>query len=155
MTLTTEYKYQILTHCETLVSTKLAKIKQSIADIVESLESETKSTAGDKHETDRAMMDIEREQLGQRLDVAEQQQSILKSIRQRDTKSSKIVHVGSLVKTSKAVYYISVSIGAVTLEEQSVFVISRESPIGMLLMNKTEGDSIHFNGEEIKVLNAY
>ncbi len=155
MTLTPAYKQHLLSHCEQLVEDKLQKIKQSVADIVESLESETKSTAGDKHETDRAMMDIEREQLGARLDVAEKQQQILKSIRQRDVKHSKTIHIGSLVNSNKAVYYIAVSLGTITLEGQQVYVISKESPIGLLLMNKTEKDIIEFNGEQITVKKVY
>lgn len=155
MTLLPTYKQQLLSHCEQVIDDKLKKIKQSLADIVESLESETKSTAGDKHETDRAMMDIEREQLSARLDVAEQQQQTLKSIRQRDIKPSKTIHIGSLVITDKAVYYIAISLGAVILEEQQVYVISKESPIGLLLMNKTEKDSIVFNDQQITVKQVY
>ena len=155
MAITSEFKIKLLSHCESLVSTKLGKIKHAIADIVESLESETKSTAGDKHETDRAMMDIEREQLGARLDVAEQQYQILKNIRQRDIKPSKNIHIGSLVKTTKAIYYIAVSVGAITLDNETVYVISKESPIGMLLMNKTEKDTFEFNGETMTIKIVY
>ena len=151
----TSFKITLLEHCETLVSKKLNGIKANIADIVESLSSETKSTAGDKHETDRAMMDIEREQLGVRLRVAEEQQQILKSIRQRDILPSKNIHMGSLVVTSKGTYYIAVSIGAVNLEGQAVYVISKESPIGTILMRKTEGDIFQFNAEDIQIKEVY
>ena len=148
-------KQNILSHCEQLTQKRLLGIRTNIADIVESLTAETKSSAGDKHETDRAMMDIEREQLGARLQIAEQQEQILKSIRQRDIKPSKIIHIGSLVKTNKASYYIAVSIGAITINGNAVYVISKESPIGTLLMNKTEGDVVSFNSEEIIVLDVF
>ena len=52
-------------------------------------------------------------------------------------------------------YYIAVSVGAITLDNETVYVISKESPIGMLLMNKTEKDTFEFNGETMTIKNVY
>ena len=147
MSITLQFKSQILDYCESHIQSKLHKLKHTISDIVESLESETRSTAGDKHETDRAMMDIQREQLGERLAIVEQQHAVIKNIRQRELKASKSIHIGSLVLTSNAMYYIAVSLGAITINGKTIYVISKESPIGVLLMNKTEKDQFIFNGQ--------
>ncbi|WP_204345119.1 hypothetical protein [Psychroserpens algicola] len=55
------------------------------------------------------------------------------------------VVLGSLVKTNVSNFYIALSIGKIELENDTYFVISKSSPIGELLYNKTTGDCITFN----------
>ena len=50
--------------CVGFVEDRLETIQKTIQDIQMSLTSETKSSAGDKHETGRAMLQLEREKAG-------------------------------------------------------------------------------------------
>jgi len=48
-------KQQLHLKCQELLQNRLRVVEKSMNDIYNNLETETKSTAGDKHETGRAM----------------------------------------------------------------------------------------------------
>lgn len=48
-------KEQLLDHCNSYIGLKLETIRHAIANAQESANDDTKSSAGDKHETGRAM----------------------------------------------------------------------------------------------------
>ena len=60
-------KEQLYNLCVTFINNRLLAVKTTLEEIQESLLSETKSSAGDKHETGRAMLQLEREKTGQQL----------------------------------------------------------------------------------------
>ena len=59
-----DIKEQLYEFCRAYIDGRTIRINESIKSIQESLSSETKSSAGDKHETGRAMLQLEREKLG-------------------------------------------------------------------------------------------
>ena len=145
-----EIKEALFKICAEKVENRYQKIKQVLEDIKESLLEESKSTAGDKHETGRAMLDIERENTSKQLQEVEVLMSILKKI---DINSkSDYVRLGSLVKTDKATYFISLSIGAVDLNKKSYVCVALNSPMGEALLGKKKEDTFTFNNQEYKVL---
>ena len=74
-------KPQLYVFCRAFVEERIARIQNNIKGIQEALTSETKSSAGDKHETGRAMLQLEREKLGRQLAEAEKmKQTLLKVI---------------------------------------------------------------------------
>ncbi|WP_418510370.1 3-oxoacyl-ACP synthase [Corallibacter sp.] len=132
-----------------VIESQIATILNVIKGIQEALLSETKSSAGDKHETGRAMLQLEREKAGNQLANAENLKHVLYKI---DTSShSKIIGLGSVVFTSQNHYFIAISIGKLTAEADNFYAISPTTPIGKLLMGKTEGDIIVFNNQKIKI----
>lgn len=143
-------KEQLYAFCKRYVENRLSRIQESIKGIQESLDSETKSSAGDKHETGRAMLQLEREKLGQQLAEAEKMATVLARIPM--TKPSTLVTLGSWVKTSKADYFLAVSAGEFKIENHNVFCISAATPIGRLVLGKSAGDFFIFNGERIEIL---
>ena len=54
-----EFKEEVISDLLSIVDEKIEMTKESIASINDSKNSATKSTAGDKHETGRAMMERE------------------------------------------------------------------------------------------------
>ncbi|MDX1463247.1 MAG: 3-oxoacyl-ACP synthase [Marinirhabdus sp.] len=140
-------KEALLQHCVATVEGRMAKVKQVIQDIEESLFEESKNTAGDKHETGRAMLQIDRENAGRQLQEIESLQQLIKKIDVHNT--SEYVRLGSLVYTSKATYFISISIGQVTVGKTQYFCVALQSPIGQALAGKKKGDEVIFNGSEI------
>ena len=58
-----EIKKQLFSECQNFVNSKLEAIHRTIEGLQNSLTSETKSTAGDKHETGRAMAQLEQEKI--------------------------------------------------------------------------------------------
>lgn len=106
---------------------------------------ETKSSAGDKHETGRAMAQLETEKLTKQLSEALKIEQTLNQINP-DTDHLQI-GLGSLVTTNNGTFYIAVSIGKLIVDESTYFIISAVSPIGKLLLTKKEKESFSFNGK--------
>ena len=74
-----EIKESLLHFCQDYVRQKQEVLKKRGASLQESLNSETKSSAGDKHETGRAMVQLEQEKLGQQLQEIEKNDPSLKT----------------------------------------------------------------------------
>lgn len=132
-----------------LIQQSLDRKLESLEILQESLLSETKSSAGDKHETGRAMIQLEREQLGNQLAQIENEKAILQRI------NPKVLHheirMGSWVKTNQFNYFISISLGKISMKEIEFYAISANSPMGQLLMGKRVGDSFQFRNQEIMI----
>ena len=64
---------------------------------------------------------------------------------------ARIVVLGSLVKTSKGNYFLAVSAGKFENESHSIYCISGGTPIGRLLLGKSIGDVVSFNGDKIRI----
>ena len=140
-------KQQLYNHCQEFVNQKLQTIQKTILSNKEALNSETKSSAGDKHETGRAMLQLEMEKAGQQLKVVQQMQEQTSKI-DVDAKNA-IGCLGSLITTNSHNYYLAVSIGKITIDSEDYFVISASSPIGKLLLGKQKGGCISFNNTQI------
>lgn len=148
--LTEVLKKLLYEFCKTYTEERISRIRTSIQGIQTALTSETKSSAGDKHETGRAMLQLEREKLGQQLAEAEKTTQALAKI--PIANNSAIIGLGSLVKTSKFNYYLAISAGEFKTGTDKVYCISPGTPIGQLLRGKTPGDTIVFNGNSIEIL---
>jgi hypothetical protein len=131
------------------VNKRLYNIENVISSNQKALQSETKSSAGDKHETGRAMLQLEIEKAGQQLSGITQMKAVLSKI--DISKTSKNACLGSLIFTDKARYFLSISAGQLVVADKSYFAISVASPIGKLLLGKQEKDAISFNGITIVI----
>ncbi|MTE27133.1 3-oxoacyl-ACP synthase [Winogradskyella ouciana] len=143
-------KQQLYNKCKSLIDNRLKVIQNSILDIQNALQSETKSSAGDKHETGRAMLQLEREKAGQQLAEIQMQFELLNKINPETIQNT--VALGSVVYTPQSNYFLAISVGEIKIDEQCFFAISPVTPIGKLLMSKAEGDKIQFKNQEIKIL---
>ena len=65
--------------------------------------------------------------------------------------SSEIVIPGSLVKTNKGDFYISISIGLIKLKQNQYCIIAPDSPIGKLFMGKKVRDVISWNKTQYQI----
>jgi len=136
--------------CEDYILGRLQRIKNNIEEINTSLNSETKSSAGDKHETGRAMLQLEREKLGKQLLEAEKTTELLQKV--KTTKQGDIAILGSLIDTNTTSYYIAISAGKFEFNGQDIYCISANTPIGKLLLGKLEGEVFEFNQVQHKIL---
>ncbi|WP_346086829.1 3-oxoacyl-ACP synthase [Sphingobacterium ginsenosidimutans] len=124
---------------------RIAMIESALETARDSSNDDTKSSAGDKYETSREMIqqDINRYQ-GQLLE-ANKDLLQLTNIATTIADATDFVKLGSLVKTNLGLYFIATSIGALKIDDMNVFAISPVSPIGQLLLSKKTGDSFLFN----------
>ncbi len=143
-------KETLYNRCLNFIDERLITVNKTISDIQNSLQSETKSSAGDKHETGRAMLQLEREKAGHQLAEIEKQKHILQKIN-IDTKHQKVT-LGSVVITTQANYFIAVSAGEIIVDNTVYFAISAATPIAQLLLSKSVDDEIVFRGNGFRIL---
>lgn len=135
--------------CLAALNNRLQAVQKQITEIQESLTSETKSSAGDKHETGRAMLQLEREKAGVQLSEIQKQQDTLAKVNVQ--KISETICLGSVVFTSKANYFIAISAGEFIVNNESFYAISPSTPIGKMLLGKRKYDEVSFNKQTIKI----
>jgi hypothetical protein len=144
-----EIKEALFRQCEAFANKRLQTVEAVISSNQLALQSETKSSAGDKHETGRAMLQLEMEKAGQQLAGIMHMKEILAKVDL--LKTSKNVRLGSIIFTEKVNYFLSISAGQLFVSDKTYFAVSVSSPIGKLLLGKQENDVISFNGMLYKV----
>lgn len=136
--------------CETFVNERLQNVKQTISSNQKALQSETKSSAGDKHETGRAMLQLEMEKASQQLAGIAAMKAVLNKI--DISKQNNTAHLGSIIYTEKATYFLAISAGQIKVENTVYFAVSISSPIGKILLGKQKNENVVFNGNTIRIL---
>lgn len=136
-------KQKIYNLLQSQIQERITLAKQQMDSHKESLQSDTKSTAGDKHETGRAMIQMEYEGSVKQWNTANELQIALNRIDPKITNNSEI-GLGSLVNTNQGNYYLAASLGKVTVDKEDYFAISFASPIGKMLRGKKVGDEFNF-----------
>ena len=143
-------KQKLILACRDYLQNKINSLNAFINEVTESSNSESKSSAGDKHETSKAMMQLEREKLGTQLKEAEDQLVEFEKI--NFNKTFQCIEQGSLVETNKGFFLIASSIGKIAVDDKTVFVISSKSPLAVALAGKQQNDSLSFNGVEYVIV---
>lgn len=146
-------KKNLINKATEVVESKIKELKDEILDLQDSMNAEGKSTVGDKHETNRAIIQNEIEQLGKQLNSHEQH---LRSFQGIDfDHDHTCVDAGSFVITNKFHLFLGISLGKLEVEGDDVQFVSMESPIAQALLTKKVGESIDFHDEKIEVLEIY
>lgn len=136
-------KEKVYSHYLKTINDKIQLLQYALSDLKESGSNETKSTAGDKHETALAMLQIEQENKRTQLSDALIQKAALEKI--NPTISADRIMSGSLVKTNRGFFFISIALGKALIDGISVIAISPQSPLGMQLMGSQVGDALEIN----------
>lgn len=143
----------LLEECNNFVQEKMNTINEIITSNKNALLSETKSSAGDKHETSRAMLQLELEKASLQLPSIKSMKETLDKINYQS--KHEIICLGSIINTNQRNYFLAISVGNLSVENRDYFVISPSSPIGSFLLGKKEGDSIVFNDSKIEISAVY
>ena len=115
----------------------------------ESRDSDTKSSAGDKFETGREMMQREMDKISASIDQSKNQLNFLSKINLNRPYST--VDLGCLIITDQGIYYISIGLGKFEINAEIIYAISLDSPIGQLFKGKRVGDILEFRGKTLKI----
>lgn len=142
-------KEKVLKACIKIVNDKITFLESAINDLTGGAENDAKSSAGDKHETARSMMQAEQEKLRIQLQEVMKQKASLEKV---DTKiiTPHISH-GSLIKTNKGYLFLAVALGKIKVEEEDIMVLSLHSPLGVKLTGLTINQPVFMNGIEYKI----
>lgn len=143
-------KNKLYDYCVNYVNERINSSQTAITVAQAAANEEGKSSAGDKYETGRAMMQLEIENNTSQLLQTKQLRQVLEHINITITPS--VVQQGALVETSQGTYYIAIGAGLVNIDSKPYYLISLVSPIGAILKDKKVGDKVIFNGKEISIL---
>ncbi|HLS96336.1 MAG TPA: hypothetical protein VK017_12300 [Sphingobacterium sp.] len=135
--------------CARHTEERLKEIMHSISVAQEGIESDTKSSAGDKYETSRELIQQDLSRLQEQLHQTKRDRLALDQLVLEERERA---GAGTVVVTEKLLYFIAISLGKLTVEDQDFIVVSPYSPIGKLLIGKGAGEEIHFNGASQKIL---
>ena len=130
------------------LSEKIENFEKLIAETRAS-SNDTKSSMGDKYETGREMLQQEINNLQTQLNEVLKQQGFLKTIL---IKPSEKAEKGAIVKTERGLFFISVSLGEVTFENQKIICISPESPLAKAMNGKQKDEGFSLNNINQKIL---
>ncbi len=150
MKLTVKLKQKLYDAC-------MKKIDDSIADDIavmnlaqESANDEEKSSAGDKYETNRAMLQREHAMYERRLaEIVALKQTLLKI---DVSKTKKTISPGAAVVTSMGNFFVAVSSDDITIDNEEWIPISAVSPLGEALVGKKTGERVEFRNEQVSII---
>ena len=114
---------------------------------------DAKSSAGDKHEVGIAMVQLEQEKLGKQIQIIEEQLTLLSRI--DSTKKHRKVSMGSLVQCEHQWYYFSIGHGLLNVENEAVFCLNPQAPLGTALLGRSEKDEISFQGRKMVIQSIF
>ena len=141
-------KEALIAKLNSIIDTRLQNAKQAMDSAADSRDNETKSSVGDKYETGRAMMQEEYDRSKVSYLKAKQLQSELKEIK---LSKPQVVLPGALVHTNFGKFFLSVGLGKIQILDIEIFCISKESPIGKAMLNKSASTIFDFNGREYRI----
>ena len=142
-------KEQLYLLCAEYIGNREAEIKKTIAEVREATANETKSSAGDKYETTREVMQQEIDLNMARLNELRKLRATLEHI--TPTQEGAIALPGSVVQTNNGNFYIAVSAGQLKVDGKTFYAISAASPVGAKLVGRAVGYSFELNGKRFQV----
>jgi hypothetical protein len=142
-------KEKIYRACFDFASQRIKALNDAQKELSEDAGSESKSSAGDKHETGRAMMQLEQEKNAEQLSKASE---LLKTMERIDSSLvAEKAGLGSLVITNRGQFYIAISAGKISIDGKDYFAVSPQAPIAAKLLNVKANEKFLFNGVEYLV----
>lgn len=143
-------KEQVIEEIEKELEERMTLIEQSYNDAIDARNNDTKSSAGDKYETGREMIQQEIERMALRMREIKAMQNELGILPVKE--KSDVVISGSLVEIDSGIYFLGLSFGKIEVNNECIYAISTHSPLGKLILNHRVGDKIDLNQRIQKIL---
>ena len=142
-------KKELVEQCDAILSVKIARLKKNLDDLQEDLNNESKSSAGDKYETGREMINLEWNKLSAQMNELLKLREIL--LRIDPERKNDLVTTGSIVITNKNNYFLSVPLGQLKMENDVFFAVGVNAPIIKPMLGKAAGDKVIFNDQHFEI----
>jgi hypothetical protein len=146
-------KNELFRESRRFVAERIASMEMSMKAARESGNDETKSTTGDKHETGKAMMQLEQEKIGIQLNELQKMNKVLEGI--PIELSASRIKPGNVIITEQGNFYISVAAGKITVKDKTYFAISAVSPLGILFLKSACGQTVNMNGKLYSIIDSF
>ena len=143
-------KKEIHLLCGDLLEKKRKDQNLELKALSDSAASDTKSSMGDKYETGREMINLEKSKIAEQISNTAKMILALNSIDLE--KKMSVGQLGALISTESNHYYVSVSLGELNLNGEQVYAVSPVSPIGRSLLNKKIGDSFNMGPKSFEII---
>jgi hypothetical protein len=141
-----EFKSAVYQTAITQLKQKEALLAEERKNIIESILEEEKNSAGDKYETSRETMTQDLNSLEKQIKQGKMDLEELYRLQAiKDTPPT--VQEGTLVQLGTDWFLLAVSIGQVKVGDKQVFLLSKNSPLGELLVGKKKSEAIQFRGK--------
>jgi transcription elongation GreA/GreB family factor len=147
------YKMQLKEKCRTHIKERMDALRMAMDVAQDAANEETKSSAGDKYETARAMGQLEKEMYARQL--AETSKEMVSLMEIDCSNIYKNIVPGSLVRCEYISYFILAGIGKIRLEEELIYAISPNAPIAKLLTGKKKGDTVTINNKSDQIIEIF
>lgn len=136
--------------CFQKLNDKIQFIESALLDLKSANQNDSKSSAGDKHETAGAMLHLEQEKLSRQLGELLAQKKQFQQL-QPEFQSVQVLH-GSLIECKEGWIYISIALGNIVYLSTNVSVISTDSPLAKALFGAKKGDILTVNNRTFHLL---
>src|SRR5688500_6564845 len=120
------YKQQLKDACINVLEDRIKNIEEAMRDAQEGANNEEKSSAGDKHETSRAMHHLNKEMKARWFEAANKELSALHTL--IVSALLVIVAIGTVVVTRQHVYFVAAGLGRITIGGQKITFLSPLAP---------------------------
>ncbi len=128
-------------------------LQRSMANAQAAANEETKSSAGDKYETSRAMGQLEKDMYARQLSQASME--LASAISVECSVINDGIKAGTMVLCEGIRFFIFAGIGKMDFQDQTILVISPNAPLAQSLISKSNGDKIMFNQKETQILEYF
>ncbi len=143
-------KQEVHAACIRALQERIGQAQAGMEQAREASTADTKSSAGDKHETARAMAQQELEKQASALHNLREMEDSLARIDPTHPRSQ--IQPGALVATDKGLFYVSAAMGKLEVEGQVVLVISMQAPLLTALKELAIGEAGTFNGQSHRLV---
>lgn len=139
-----QIKQDVFSACKTYITNRIDSARKAMDEAQEAANEETKGSVGDKHETGRAMMQIERDKYARQLADALEQNQALSQININN--KADLIRPGHLIGTDNGCFFIAIAAGKVLAGSMEVITLAPQSPLGRAMLGKKIKDLVEYNG---------
>jgi transcription elongation GreA/GreB family factor len=144
-----ELKKELYKQCLNYVQKRMEAAQQAIEEAQKASNDDTKSSAGDKYETGRAMMQQETDRNTVQLNETNKLKVALNQLNYLVI--SDTAETGSLVITNDGNFFIAISAGVLMVNGETYFAISPASPVGLRLKGQKKGYEFDLNNKHYQI----
>jgi hypothetical protein len=138
-----DLKKKLYQECLVYVQNRIDVAKSALDDAQAAAHDETKSSAGDKYETSREMIQQETDRHMAQLNEANKLKVALSMLGPNG--SAEAAEPGSVIITDNGNFYLSISAGLITIDSGKYYAVSPASPIGLKLKGLKPGSNFTLN----------
>ncbi len=135
-------KSAVIAELEKQLLSKLSYLTTNLKQTIDSRNSDTKSSAGDKFETSREMAQIEIHKI--EIEISKTQQFI----------SELLSKVTQFIITDKGAFLISIPFGKLILNDEKIFCISKNAPLTKHLINTKKNNCFFYNDLKYSIIDG-